>query len=192
MRGMSADPFLADALAQLRKYKAMGEAALAQLEPAQLMLRPDAESNSIAILVKHMAGNMRSRWTDFLTTDGEKSSRRRDAEFEHEPGDTPESLRAGWEQGWALCFAAIEPLTTADLASIVTIRGEPHTVLQAVARQLSHYAYHVGQIVYLARHLAGPRWRSLSIPKGMSKQYEVGKDGRPYDLGAGSPPRSRP
>lgn len=186
---MTADPFLADALGQLRKSKALGEAALAQLEPARFFARPDEESNSVAIIVKHLAGNMRSRWTDFLTTDGEKSSRRRDAEFLHEPADTAESLRVRWEQGWALCFAALEPLTAADLDRIVTIRGEPHTVLQAVARQVSHYAYHVGQIVFLARHLAGPRWRSLSIPKGMSQRYEVGQDGRPYDLAGGETPQ---
>ena len=180
---MARDPFLADALAQLRKYKALAEAAIAQLEPGQLFAQPDPGSNSVAIVMKHMAGNMRSRWTDFLTTDGEKPSRRRDEEFVHEPGDTPESLRERWERGWALCLAAVEPLTGADLARVVTIRGEPHTVLQAVNRQLSHYAYHVGQIVFLARHLAGPRWTSLSIPKGMSKQYEVGKDGQPYGVG---------
>lgn len=186
------DPFLDDALAQLRKYKALGDAALAQLEPSQYFARPDPESNSIAILLKHLAGNQRSRWTDFLTTDGEKASRRRDAEFEHEPADTPESLRAGWEQGWALCLSAIAPLTGAELSRTVTIRGEPHTVLQAVARQVSHYAYHVGQIVFLARHLAGPRWRSLSIPKGQSKQYEVSMRGQPYDVTSGQAPNPRP
>jgi len=184
MRAM-ADPFLEDARAQLRKYKALAEGALAQLEPGQLFQRPDPESNSVALVVKHLAGNMRSRWTDFLTTDGEKPSRRRDAEFEHEPLDTPESLRAAWEQGWALCLAAIEPLSSADLSRVVTIRGEPHTVLQAIARQLTHYAYHVGQIVLLSRQLAGPSWRSLSIPRGASRQVEVDRDGRPYG-GAGS------
>src|SRR6185436_5562261 len=182
MRRMAADPFLDDALGQLLKTKRLAEAALAQLGPEQWLERPDPLSNSVAILVKHMAGNMRSRWTDFLTTDGEKPDRRRDAEFEHESGDTAASLRAAWERGWALCFAAIEPLTAADLRRSVTIRGEPHTVLQAIARQVSHYSYHVGQIVYLARHLAGERWRSLSIPKGMSAQLDVGRDGRPYDL----------
>ena len=182
MRRMAADPFLDDALGQLLKSKRLAEAALAQLSPEQWFERPDPLSNSVAIVVKHLAGNMRSRWTDFLTTDGEKPDRRRDAEFEHESGDTAVSLRAAWERGWALCFAAIEPLTTADLRRTVTIRGQPHSVLQAIARQVSHYSYHVGQIVYLARHLAGERWRSLSIPKGMSAQFEVGRDGRPYDL----------
>ena len=188
---MAADPFLDDALGQLLKTKRLAEAALGQLEPEQWFERPDRESNSVAIIVKHMAGNLRSRWTDFLTSDGEKPDRRRDSEFEHEEADTLISLRERWEQGWALCFAAIEPLTTADLKRVVTIRGEPHTVLQAIARQVSHYAYHVGQIVYLARHLAGGRWRSLSIPKGLSASYEVGRDGRPYGLpGDASPPAS--
>jgi hypothetical protein len=182
------DPFLDDALGQLRKYKALGEAALAQLGPAQLFERPDPESNSVALIVKHLAGNMRSRWTDFLGSDGEKPTRRRDAEFEREPQDTAASLRAAWDQGWAQCLAAIEPLTTADLGRVVTIRGEPHTVLQAVQRQVTHYAYHVGQIVFLARHLAGPRWRSLSIPKGQSLQYEVSRRGQPYELPPGSGP----
>jgi len=184
---MAADPFLDDTLGQLLKTKRLAEAALAQLEPAQWFERPDPESNSIGIIVKHMAGNMRSRWTDFLTSDGEKPDRRRDAEFEHEAGDTAASLRERWERGWALCFAALEPLTTADLERVVTIRGEPHTVLQAIARQVSHYSYHVGQIVYLARHLAGERWRSLSIPKGLSASYEVGRDGQPYGLSGAGP-----
>jgi len=188
MRRVAADPFLDDAVGQLLKTKRLAEAALAQLEPEQWFERPDPESNSVAILVKHMAGNMRSRWTDFLSSDGEKPDRRRDAEFEHEETDTLPSLRERWEQGWASCFAAIEPLTTADLKRVVTIRGEPHTVLQAIARQVSHYAYHVGQIVYLARHLVGERWRSLSIPKGMSASYEVGRDGRPYGLSGDAPP----
>ena len=189
---MAADPFLDDALAQLLKTRRLAEAALAQLEPPQWFERPDPESNSVAILVKHIAGNMRSRWTDFLGSDGEKPDRRRDGEFEHEDGDTVASLRQRWEQGWALCFAAIEPLTTPDLRRVVTIRGEPHTVLQAIARQVSHYSYHVGQIVYLARHLVGERWRSLSIPKGMSAQVEVGRDGQPYGLGGGRPGGGRP
>ena len=186
----TAEHYLADVLLQFRKTKQLGDGALAQVSDADLFRTLDAETNPIAIVMKHMSGNMRSRWTDFLTSDGEKPDRRRDAEFEHESGDTAGSLRARWEQGWALCFAAIEPLTTADLRRTVTIRGEPHTVLQAIARQVSHYAYHVGQIVYLARHLAGERWRSLSIPKGMSGQFEVGRDGRPYDLpdGAASKP----
>jgi hypothetical protein len=127
-----------------------------------------------------VAGNLRSRWTDFLTTDGEKADRRRDAEFEREAGETRAQVMARWEQGWATLFATLDALAPADLLRTVTIRGEPHTVLQALQRQTTHYAYHVGQIVLLARHAAGPSWRSLSIPRGESKQYEVARDGSTY------------
>jgi hypothetical protein len=182
MRGMSADPFLADALAQLRKYKSLGEAALAQLEPAQLMLRPDAESNSVAILVKHMAGNMRSRWTDFLTTDGEKPNRDRDSEFELRPEDTRAHLTSLWEDGWSRVFQAISPLKPEDLARTVFVRKEAHTVLEAIHRQTMHYAQHVGQIVLLCKHYSGPRWNTLSIPKGKSKEFDVAKSGMSYKV----------
>lgn len=176
---------LADALAQLRKIKALAEGALAQVSGEDLFQTLDAETNSIALVMKHLAGNMRSRWTDFLTADGEKPDRRRDREFEREPDDSPNAIRRRWEEGWRLAFAAIEPLREADLARTVTIRGEPHTVLEAIHRQLTHYAYHVGQIVLLARHFAGPRWRSLSIPRGESDRFDVSKEGRPYAV---SPP----
>jgi hypothetical protein len=175
-----AEAWLADVLLQFRKYKAMAESAFAQVHDADFFRTIDAESNSIALIVKHLANNMRSRWTDFLTTDGEKPDRNRDSEFEREAADTRESLRARWEQGWSLTFAAIEPLREADLLAEVPIRGQAHTVMQAVHRQLTHYAYHVGQIVFLAKHIAGDRWKSLSIPKGRSKDFEVGKDGKPY------------
>jgi Protein of unknown function (DUF1572) len=135
-----------------------------------------------------MAGNMRSRWTDFLSTDGEKPDRHRDTEFELEPEESREAVLARWEAGWEVLLAALKPLTGGDLGSTVTIRGEPHTVLQAIQRQLAHYAYHVGQIVLLSKHFAGARWRSLSIPKGKSSEYEVAKDGAVYlpaDPGAG-------
>ena len=179
-------PFLDDALIQFRKYKAMAERAMAQLDDAQFFATLGPEENSVALLVKHVAGNQRSRWTDFLTSDGEKPDRHRDEEFERRPDDTRASLMARWEDGWRRLFAALEPLGEADLVRIVTIRDEPHSVLQAVARQQTHYAYHVGQIVFLARHLVGAGWKSLSIPRGMSAQWEVAKDGRPY--GAGRPP----
>ncbi len=133
----------------------------------------DAESNSIAIIVKHMAGNMRSRWMDFLTTDGEKSDRNRDTEFE-EPPTTRAALLELWERGWKYLFDALEPLTDADLARTVTIRTEPHSVMQAISRQIAHYAHHVGQIVFLAKHLtakATGKWESLSVPRGQSKQF---------------------
>ena len=123
---------------------------------------------------------MRSRWTDFLTTDGEKPDRNRDTEFEEAEGDTRESILARWEAGWRLLFDAIEPLTDDDLQRTVTIRGEPHTVLQAINRQLTHYAAHIGQVVFLAKHLAGSRWQTLSIPRGKSGHFDVTKDGRPY------------
>jgi hypothetical protein len=175
-----AKAWLADALLQFRKYKAMAEAALAQIDDADFFRTIDPESNSVALVIKHLANNMRSRWTDFLTTDGEKPGRNRDTEFEREAADTRESLMRRWEEGWTLTFAAIEPLGAADLLREVPIRGQPHTVIQAVHRQLTHYAYHVGQIVFLAKHFAGGRWKSLSIPKGRSKDFEVGKDGKPY------------
>jgi hypothetical protein len=175
-----AGPFLEDAILQLRKYKGLGDGALVQVEDDDLFRTLDPESNSIALIVKHVTGNMRSRWTDFLTSDGEKPDRERDREFEVEPADTPRAMRDRWEAGWELVFAALAPLKEEDLARSVAIRGEPHTVMQAISRQLTHYAYHVGQIVLLARHLAGSRWRSLSIPKGGSREFDVAMNGRPY------------
>ena len=172
--------WLEDAVLQFRKYKALADGALAQVEDADFFRSLDPESNSIALLVKHLAGNLRSRWTDFRTTDGEKADRNRDTEFERDAGDTRESLLSRWEAGWAALFAALAPLSEKDLLAEVPIRGEPHTVMQAVHRQLTHYAYHVGQIVALARHFAGSRWTSLSIPKGKSREFEVGRNGKPY------------
>ncbi|MCU0248540.1 MAG: DUF1572 domain-containing protein [Bryobacter sp.] len=156
-----------DSLALLRQYKTMAEKAMAQLTDDQLNAALDPEMNSVALIVKHMAGNMRSRWTDFLTTDGEKPGRNRDSEFEAAPTSRDE-LMALWEEGWHICFAAIEPLTEADLARPVFIRGEKHSVLQAINRQLAHYACHIGQIVFLAKHLNHTGWQSLSIPRGQS------------------------
>ncbi|MGE5414174.1 MAG: DUF1572 family protein [Syntrophomonadaceae bacterium] len=176
------DHWLADAILQFRKYKKLAEGALAQVADADFFRTIDPESNSVALVVKHMAGNMRSRWTDFRTSDGEKPDRDRDEEFEVRDTDTRESLMAAWEAGWALTFEAIAPLRSEDLLAEVRIRGQAHTVIQAVHRQLTHYAYHVGQIVLLARHFAGPRWTSLSIPKGKSKEIEVARSGEPYRL----------
>jgi hypothetical protein len=130
----------------------------------------DAESNSIAIIVKHMAGNMRSRWTDFLTSDGEKPDRNRDTEFEAPP-KTRTELMEMWERGWKLLFGALEPLSDADLTRTITIRTEPHSVTQAINRQVAHYSYHVGQIVYLARHFAGDKWQTLTVPKNKSAEF---------------------
>jgi uncharacterized damage-inducible protein DinB len=158
----------------------LAEGALAQVTEEDWFREPGPQENSLAVQVKHLAGNMRSRWTDFLTTDGEKPDRHRDREFELGPGDTQASLRERWEEGWRLLFAAVEPLREEDLERTVTIRGEPHAVLQALNRQVAHYAYHVGQIVFWARHLVGPGWVSLSIPRGRSDTFEVSRDGEPY------------
>ena len=173
---------LADAIGQFRKYRKLAGGALAQVADADFFRTIDPESNSIALVVKHLAGNMRSRWTDFLTTDGEKPDRNRDTEFERGPTDTRATIMARWDEGWELLFAALAPLGEADLVREVPIRGEAHTVLQAVHRQLTHYAYHVGQIVFLARHFAGSGWKSLSIPKGRSKEIEVARSGEPYRI----------
>ena len=157
--------YLAEVKRVFRQYKELGEKAMAQVEPAGLFQTLDDESNSIAVIVKHLDGNMRSRWTDFLTTDGEKPDRNRDGEFELGASTTATDVRRWWDEGWRSVFAAVEPLQPEDLLRTVTIRGEPHSVLQAIDRQIAHYAYHVGQIVQLARHLAGERWKTLSIPK---------------------------
>lgn len=172
--------YLEDVLLQLRKYKQMAEKAVAQVPESQFSGVLDLESNSIALIIKHMAGNMRSRWTDFLTTDGEKPDRERDREFFIEEGDTREQIMTKWEEGWSRTFAAIEALQPDDLTRTVTIRGEPHLVLEAIQRQLTHYSYHVGQIVLLAKHYAGGGWQSLSIPRGRSKDLDVSKDGATY------------
>lgn len=162
--------YLEDARAVFHQYKRLAEAAVAQISDEQLYATLDAEMNSIAVMMKHMAGNMRSRWTDFLTSDGEKPDRNRETEFEAPPS-TRAALLDMWETGWSRVFAALEPLHEEQLASIVTIRGERHAVIQAVNRQVAHYAYHVGQIVFLAKHWVGPQWRSLSIPRGKSAQF---------------------
>jgi len=156
--------YLKDALAVFRQYKKLAEGAMAQVSDEELASVLDAEMNSIALVVKHMAGNMRSRWTDFLTTDGEKPDRNRDSEFV-EPPATRAELMAAWEDGWSRVWAALEPLSDDDLGRTITIRGEPHSVMQAIQRQIAHYAYHVGQIVLLAKHFRGETWRSLSMPK---------------------------
>ena len=174
--------YLDDALLQMRKLKAQGDKAVAQVSNEHLFATLDSESNSIAMVMKHMAGNMRSRWTDFLTSDGEKPDRNRDTEFELTPTDTREHVLALWEQGWAVVFAAISSLTPADLDKGVRIRGESHSVIEAINRQTTHYAAHVGQIVLLAKHYAGPSWKTLSIPRGKSKEFDVSKGGGTYKV----------
>jgi uncharacterized damage-inducible protein DinB len=162
--------YLEDSLTLFRYYKKLAERAMEQVTDEQLFAILDEESNSIGIVVKHMAGNMRSRWTDFLTSDGEKPDRDRDSEFVDPPA-TRKALLAVWEDGWTRLFRALEPLSDADLGRTVTIRGEPHSVMQAVNRQVAHYAHHVGQIVMLAKHFAHDRWQSLSVPRNRSAEF---------------------
>ena len=163
--------YLEDALHTFRDYQKLAERAFAQTSEEDFFRTIDPESNSIAIIVKHMAGNMFSRWTDFLTTDGEKPDRNRDMEFEMLPNTTKADMLAFWERGWKCVFAAIEPLTPDDLMTIVKIRGQDHTVVQAINRQISHYANHVGQIVFLAKHFKSDDWQSLSVPRNRSAEF---------------------
>jgi hypothetical protein len=159
--------YLEDSLALFRHYKKLAEGAMAQVSDDQLYTAFDVEMNSIAVIVKHMAGNMRSRWTDFLTSDGEKSDRNRDSEFVEPPASRAELMEM-WESGWNFLFTALEPLVEADMARTVTIRGEAHSVMQAINRQMAHYSYHCGQIVFLAKQMRTEQWRSLSVPRGGS------------------------
>lgn len=160
----------ADALKSFRSYKKLAERAIEQISDEEFFATIDDEANSIALIVKHITGNLRSRWTDFLKTDGEKPDRNRDTEFEL-IGDTRESLMESWERGWQILFDAIETLTPDDLSNTITIRSEPHSVVEAMNRQLTHYAYHVGQIVLLAKHFKSSEWRSLSVPKNKSAEF---------------------
>jgi hypothetical protein len=162
--------YLNDSISLFHAYKKLGEGALAQVSDEQLTAALDPEMNSIAIIVKHMAGNMRSRWTDFLNSDGEKPDRDRDREFEAPPANRAEVMHL-WEQGWKCVFDALQPLTEADLARPVMIRGEAHSVMQAINRQIAHYACHVGQIVFLAKHWQHGQWKSLSVPRGKSAEF---------------------
>jgi hypothetical protein len=167
--------YLQDSIGLFRYYKKLGERAMAQCPDEALFISLDAESNSIAIIVKHMAGNMHSRWNDFLTTDGEKPDRNRDTEFENPPTNRAQ-LTEIWERGWKYVFDALEPLTEADLTRTVRIRAEPHSVMQAINRQVAHYAHHVGQILFLAKHLTfakTAKWESLSVPRGNSAKFNA-------------------
>jgi len=165
--------YLEEARRQLRGHKHMGEGALSQLRDEDFFVTLDPEANSVAILVKHLAGNMRSRFTDFLTSDGEKPDRFRDREFEVTTSTTRVEVMKWWEEGWACVFAAIQPLKPEDVMRTVTIRGEPHTVLQAINRQIAHYAQHIGQIVFLAKHFRSGEWKTLTIPRGKSEQFKI-------------------
>jgi hypothetical protein len=162
--------YLKDSLDLFRYYKSLADRAMAQVSDEQLLAVLDCEMNSIAVIVKHMAGNMRSRWTDFLTSDGEKPDRNRDSEFS-DPPETRAALLESWEEGWRRLFGALEPLSEPDLQRTVTIRGEAHSVMQAINRQVAHYSYHCGQIVMLAKHFKHEEWRSLSVPRRQSAEF---------------------
>lgn len=162
--------YIEDSVTLFRQTKKITDTAMAQLDDEQLYAALDGESNSIAVIVKHMAGNMRSRWTDFLTADGEKPDRDRESEFQDPPA-AREALLHLWEQGWNCLFHALEPLTDADLTRTITIRGEAHSVMQAINRQMAHYSLHCGQIIFLSKHFCGTGWKSVSVPRGASAQF---------------------
>jgi hypothetical protein len=165
--------YLEDSIKSLRAYKKLSEKALDQLNENEFFITLDEEANSVAVIMKHMAGNMLSRWTDFLTTDGEKPDRNRDMEFVIEPKTGKEDVLAYWEKGWWQVFDALEPLGPDDLEKKVLIRGEEHTVIQAINRQLMHYAYHIGQIAFVAKHFRSSEWKSLSIPRNRSAEFNA-------------------
>ncbi|MEO8727159.1 MAG: DUF1572 family protein [Acidobacteriaceae bacterium] len=165
--------YIADSVGLFGYYKKLAEGAMAQASDEEFFRALDPESNSIAIVVKHLIGNMRSRWTGFLTSDGEKPWRTRDQEFE-ELGDLSRTqLLEQWESAWGLVFAALEPLSDADLSHLITIRGEPHSVMQAINRQIAHYSYHVGQIVFLAKHFRSAAWKTLSVARNRSAEFNA-------------------
>lgn len=164
--------YLSDAIASFRNYKKLAEKAMEQISDEEFFRLIDEESNSIAIIVKHIAGNLKSRWTDFLTSDGEKDFRNRDSEFVAE-NDTRESLMQFWEESWQILFDNLEPLKPADFEKTITIRSQPHTICEAINRQLTHYAYHVGQITFLAKHFRSAEWKTLSVPKNKSLEFNA-------------------
>ncbi len=164
--------YVKDATDVFRVYKRLGDRAMEQAGDDALFAALDAESNSVAIIVKHVAGNLRSRWTDFLTSDGEKPDRDRDSEFEAPPKTRAELMEL-WESSWKILFGSLAGLTDADLTRTITIRGEAHSVMQAINRSITHTSYHVGQIVFLAKHLAGSKWTALTIPRGKSAQFNT-------------------
>ena len=167
--------YLEDALSSFRAYKKLAEKAIEQIKDQEFFVTLDEEGNSIAVIMKHIAGNMLSRWTDFLTSDGEKPDRNRDMEFVIEDSTTRDSVVGYWERGWQAVFAALEPLQPEDFQKTVSIRGEAHTIVQAINRQLTHYAYHIGQIVFLAKHFRSSEWKSLSIPRNRSAEFNAKK-----------------
>jgi hypothetical protein len=188
-----AETYLTDVVRTFRNYKALGDSALAQTPDAHLNTELDANSNSVAVIVKHVAGNLRSRFRDFLTTDGEKPDRNRDGEFEIPSQPSRDEILRWWEDGWAVALRSIQALTPADIERTVTIRGEAFQVVVALNRSAAHTVYHVGQMVYLARHFAGAGWTTLSIPKGQSAQYSKGafKQGQVEQLARGAAQKQR-
>jgi hypothetical protein len=156
---------------EFERMKSLADSAIAQCSDQQFFATPTPTDNSVAVIVKHVAGNLVSRWTDLLTSDGEKPDRNRDAEFEILPEDSRARLLGLWERGWSVLFASLGSLTEEDMSRLITIRGEPLTLLQAVNRQLTHYAYHIGQIVFVAKHFCGASWKTLSIPRGGSARF---------------------
>jgi len=171
--------YLTDIVSQFKKLKDLADRALAQVRDEDLFATLDPESNSLAMLMQHMAGNLLSRWTDFLHSDGEKPDRDRDAEFVIAPGTTREQLHGRWEEGWRCLFQALAALSEEDLTMTVLIRAEPHSVVKAIDRQLVHHGYHTGQVVFLAKHLASDHWQSLSVPRGGTRDFNAEKFGRP-------------
>jgi hypothetical protein len=175
---MSDLQYLESAKKEFGYYKLLGEKTFSQLTDEQLFIEATSESNSIATIVKHLRGNMLSRWTDFLTTDGEKEWRKRDEEFENDIS-TREELLQKWQEGWSCLFKALDSISDDDLSRIIYIRNQGHTILEAINRQLSHYPYHIGQIVFIGKMLSDKNWNSLSIPKGGSKEYNRDKFSNP-------------
>lgn len=171
--------YLDDALSSFRAYKKLAENAIEQVSDEEFFITLDAEANSIALIMKHIAGNLMSRWTDFLTSDGEKPDRNRDREFVIESENNKDALLAYWERGWQTLFSALEPLQPADFEKIVKIRGQDHSIVQAINRQLTHYSYHIGQIVFLAKHFRSAEWKSLSVPRNRSAEFNASLGSQP-------------
>jgi hypothetical protein len=165
--------YLDDALSSFRAYKKLADKAIAQLQDEEIFVTLDEEGNSVAVVMKHIAGNMLSRWTDFLTSDGEKQNRNRDMEFVIEPHTSKDDVLSYWERGWKCLFDALEPLRLEDFEKKITIRGEEHTIVEAINRQMTHYAYHIGQLVFLAKHFRSAEWKSLSIPRNRSADFNA-------------------
>lgn len=170
--------YFEDSISALKAYKKLADKAIAQVKDEEFFITLDEEANSVAVIMKHMAGNMFSRWTDFLTSDGEKPDRNRDMEFVIEANTSKDDVIAYWERGWARVFEALEPLKLEDFEKTVTIRGETHTIVQAINRQLMHYSYHIGQIVFLAKHFRSNEWNSLSIPRNKSAEFNSSMEAR--------------